>query len=81
MQFEFATAGGIVFGWGSAKKLTLSQYGSRALLVTGRRDPPLSIEAHRFSVVGEPTVELVRKGVDTFRTADATWSSESVEAA
>ena len=40
MQFEFATAGRIVFGWGSAKKLAFKQYGSRPLLVTGRRGLP-----------------------------------------
>lgn len=69
MQFEFATAERILFGWGSSKKLSLNQFGARLMLVTGSRAPALNRDAPRFVVVGEPTVQLVREGVQAFRKA------------
>ena len=70
MQFEFATAGRIVFGPGAAKKAlpeTAKAMGVRPLLVTGRRSP-LPYEAGvRYIVSGEPTVQTARDGVALYR--------------
>jgi alcohol dehydrogenase class IV len=65
VRFEFATAGRIVFGRGVASQLPalVREFGTRALLVTGRspRAVPLS-DCERFEVAGEPTVEDIRQG-------------------
>ncbi len=70
MQFEFATAGRIVFGPGTIRQApaTASTLGRRAFVVT-RKSADLSqaglagdlFPAH-FPVSGEPTVDLVRRG-------------------
>src|ERR1700685_3878185 len=74
MRFEFATAARIVFGRGAVADLPklARELGSRALLVTGRnteRAAPIAaalesagIDCCVFSVYGEPTVEIVRRG-------------------
>ena len=71
MRFEFATAGRIVFGAGTAREIVpaAKEMGQRALLVAGRsRRPPLEDFAHElFTVEYEPTVELVRRGVQIAR--------------
>jgi len=66
--FEFATAGRIVFGSGSFAQLgaIAAGYGSRPLLVTGKRRTD-GIAGNAFRVAGEPTVALVREGVEAFR--------------
>jgi alcohol dehydrogenase class IV len=79
MSFEFATATRIIFGEGMVKQVgaAAKQWGSRALFVTGH-DPERwrhlrgEIEtsgAHvsTFSVSGEPTVDLVARGVQQAR--------------
>ena len=48
MQFEFATAERILFGWGSSKKLSLNQFGARLMLVTEAERLP-SIGTHLAS--------------------------------
>jgi alcohol dehydrogenase class IV len=79
MLFEFATATRIVFGDGAVQQVApaAKQMGRRALLVTGwtgeRSDRLLAdLEAAKVSycttsVGGEPTVELVRRGVEFAR--------------
>lgn len=79
MNFEFATATRIVFGAG---KLTeagplAASLGTRALLVTGANPArahgllagllKAGIRPVRFSVEGEPTVELAQHGAETAR--------------
>jgi len=66
VQFEFATAGRIVFGAGTSKSLP-DLVGSRPLLVTGRRQPSLPVGIARFIVPSEPTVQMARDGVAMFR--------------
>ncbi|MBI4906516.1 MAG: iron-containing alcohol dehydrogenase [Acidobacteria bacterium] len=79
MQFEFATAGRVVFGAGSVKKLpaAVRAFGRRVLVVTGR-DPDRaagamesmrreSITCSPFGVSGEPELERVSEGVATAR--------------
>ncbi len=74
MEFEFATAGRIVFGAGASRRLggEAAALGRRALVVTGAR-PERSAELRRllddhhvmhtlFSVAGEPTTALVEAG-------------------
>ncbi|HZO87661.1 MAG TPA: iron-containing alcohol dehydrogenase [Chthonomonadaceae bacterium] len=81
MRFEFATAGRILFGPGrlqEAGKLA-ADLGRHALIVTGRtsdRAAPLleqleasGMEAARFAVAGEPTLETIRQGVEAARQA------------
>ena len=77
-DFEFATAGRIVFGAGRAKELPafVGRLGSRALVCTGA-DPgrhhgllqDLAVPYATFQVRGEPTVELARRAVVTARDA------------
>ena len=69
MQFEFASAGRIVFGPGTSKSIPdlVRTLGSRALLVTGRRMPSVQVGVARFIVTGEPTVQVARDGVELFR--------------
>ena len=79
MQFEFATAGRIIFGAGTvgqAGKIA-AEHGDHALVVTGSkidRAAPLfeALEANNiryesFSVSGEPTTETVTEGSDKAR--------------
>lgn len=78
-EFEFATAGRILFGQGCAAKLAgeAAGLGKRALVLTGssrRRWSGLVDEIERagtecriFSVQDEPTVELVRLALDLAR--------------
>src|SRR2546423_533558 len=75
MRFEFATANRIIFGPGVLAQVgTLAkEYGRRALLVTGhnpQRAEPLMAQLHAqsigaadFSVVGEPQLETIERGV------------------
>lgn len=74
MQFEFATAARIVFGRGKAAELPkmAREFGRRALLVTGRdteRAAALrsALDCEVFSVSGEPTVEMARRGAEAAR--------------
>jgi alcohol dehydrogenase class IV len=74
--FEFATATRIVFGAGKAKELgsLASEFGARVLFV--QPEPPLACaksaaaalrDGVAFGVAGEPTVGLVRDGVELAR--------------
>ncbi|NIM93844.1 MAG: iron-containing alcohol dehydrogenase [Anaerolineales bacterium] len=75
MQFEFSTSERILFGLGYIDQLgkVASEFRMRALLVTGRSQTRMahifeSLEEHgvvfdRFSVVEEPTIEIVRDGI------------------
>jgi alcohol dehydrogenase class IV len=79
MQFELATAGRIIFRPGAVTALPAiaREFGTRALLVTGRntaRAAPLAaglqqagIEFSSFAVDSEPTLQLVRNGVERAR--------------
>jgi alcohol dehydrogenase class IV len=74
MRFEFATAARIVFGRGAFAELPkiVREFGRRALLVTGRdaeRAAPVrsALDCELFSVSGEPTVEMVRRGAAVAR--------------
>lgn len=79
MRFEFATATHIVFGPGTLAEVAPAarSMGRRALLVTGRtagRASPLvaslrtaGVGCVLFPVAGEPTVDLVRQGVQVAR--------------
>jgi alcohol dehydrogenase class IV len=74
MRFEFATAARIVFGRGAVAELAkiAREFGRRALLVTGRdaeRAAPVrsAVACEVFSVSGEPTVEMVRRGAAVAR--------------
>jgi alcohol dehydrogenase class IV len=66
--FEFATAGRIVFGSGTFDQLAAiaAGLGAQPLIVTGKRDSAAPA-GPRFSVAGEPTIELIREGVVAFR--------------
>jgi alcohol dehydrogenase class IV len=79
MEFEFATAGRIVFGAGAARRLgsEAAALGRRALVLTGAR-PERSAELlgqldqHHvmrtlFQVAGEPTTEVVAAGIERAR--------------
>jgi alcohol dehydrogenase class IV len=74
VKFGFATAARIVFGRGAIAELPklAQELGSRALLVTGRNTERaaaarLALDCEVFSVYGEPTVEMVRRGVQAAR--------------
>lgn len=79
MRFEFATATRILFGPGTVTEVApaAAALGRRALLVTGRdpkRSAPLrerldtaGVAAVIFAVPGEPTVDMVRAGVQRSR--------------
>lgn len=76
MRFEFATAARIVFGPGAVREVAPAAraLGSRVLLVTGRRPErsaalAAELEAVRFAVEGEPTVDEARRGVALARTS------------
>jgi alcohol dehydrogenase class IV len=68
--FEFATAGRIVFGAGTFAQLDgiAGGFGKRPLVVTGKR-PVDGVTGTRFPVAGEPTIALIREGVNAFRDA------------
>ncbi len=68
--FEFATAGRIVFGAGTIAQLEgiAAQLGRRPLIVTGKH-PRVAVAGQTFAVAGEPTIELIREGVEAFRGA------------
>lgn len=82
MRFEFATAGRIVFGAGTAQETgpAAAGLGSRALVVTGtsaaRVAPTLEslnasgIACDSFAVTGEPTTDTVERGVQQARGFD-----------
>jgi alcohol dehydrogenase class IV len=69
--FEFATAGRIVFGSGTLGQLEgiAAGYGKRPLLVTGKRRRVANIAGQPFPVASEPTIALVREGIEVFRGA------------
>lgn len=74
MQFEFATANRIIFGIDTILEYgnTISEFGKRALIVTGKsqeRCKPLieildefGVDQRLFSVDGEPTISNIEKG-------------------
>jgi alcohol dehydrogenase class IV len=79
MEFEFATAGRIVFGAGVAGRIgsEVAAQGRRALVLTGARPERVAelrriLDHHHvtqtlFQVVGEPTTDLVAAGIDCAR--------------
>jgi alcohol dehydrogenase class IV len=74
VRFEFATATRIVFGEGVAATLPelARTFGVHPLVVTGASIERASslvsaLSAHTFTVPGEPTIELVRAGVERVR--------------
>ena len=74
MRFEFATATRIVFGEGAFGEVPAAAraMGTRALLVTGRSPARAALPAAAtFAVEGEPTVDVVRRGVEAAREAGA----------
>ena len=74
MQFEFATAGRIIFGTGKLREIgpVARSFGARVLVVTGKnteRAKPLltilranGVDAVIFPVSGEPKIQTVRDG-------------------
>jgi len=84
MQFEFATSGRIVFGAGTLQRVSefLGDFGSRLLVVGGKESSrsgllieqldKLGIERIEFRVAGEPTVDLIDRGVRLARSSGAT---------
>jgi len=72
MRFEFATATRIVFGEGALAEVPAAarELGARALLVTGRSPERVALPAAAtFAVEGEPSIDMVRRGVETARAA------------
>jgi alcohol dehydrogenase class IV len=79
MRFEFATATRIVFGVGTVREVApaVREMGRRALVVIGRSPERAAalvagleaagVTCYRFAVAGEPTLELVRQGVELAR--------------
>ncbi len=67
--FEFATAGRIVFGAGIFAQLEAiaAGFGKRPLFVTGKRGA--DVVGPKFTVAGEPSIALMREGVEAFRAA------------
>jgi alcohol dehydrogenase class IV len=67
--FEFATAGRIIFGSGTFAQLDgiAAGFGKRPLIVTGKRAIAGGMFSVQFSVGGEPTIALVREGVEALR--------------
>ncbi len=84
IQFEFATSGRIVFGLGALQRIgeLIQVLGPRILVVTGKdssRAKPLTdqleklgVEQIEFRVGGEPTIDLMRHGVQLARNSSAT---------
>lgn len=85
MQFEFATAGRIIFGAGKLREIgpITKSFGGRGLVVAGkdgRRAAPLlqTLEEHKvdvasFFVSGEPKIQMVRDGVALAKKANCDW--------
>jgi alcohol dehydrogenase class IV len=74
MRFEFATATRILFGEGAVKELPAAAHemGTRPLVVTGRASRQFALTAvATFAVEGEPSIGLVRRGVEAARGARA----------
>jgi alcohol dehydrogenase class IV len=74
MRFEFATATRILFGEGALAEVPAAAraMGSRALLVSGRSPRRVALPAAAtFAVEGEPTIDVVRRGVEAAREAGA----------
>ncbi|MGE5489082.1 MAG: iron-containing alcohol dehydrogenase [bacterium] len=72
MRFDFVTSGRILFGCGTAREIApaVRAFGQRIFYVSGRRPRPVEFQpAATLQVAGEPTVDLVRKGVDAARAA------------
>ncbi|MBP7737150.1 MAG: iron-containing alcohol dehydrogenase [Spirochaetes bacterium] len=79
MTFEFSTAGRVLFGEGTVRQVPemASSYGNRAFVVTGktpgRHDGLVKslgaagIHVELFPVRGEPTVDIVREGIEAAR--------------
>jgi alcohol dehydrogenase class IV len=65
VPFEFATATRIVFGAGAVREVApaAKSMGRRALLVVGQAVSPAGLDGVLLRVEGEPTLELVRRGV------------------
>lgn len=80
MNFDFSTAGRIIFGCGSLRQAgsLAAGLGKRALLVTGRggaNPVPLltlldeaGVQHHVFNISGEPDLAAIQSGVDAGRT-------------
>jgi alcohol dehydrogenase class IV len=71
-NFEFRTAGRIVFGSGAFAQVAAiaAEYGNRPLIVTGKRAVDYGgLDGPIFAVANEPTIDLVREGADLFRRA------------
>jgi alcohol dehydrogenase class IV len=69
MRWEFSTAHRVVFGEGAVREVgpAASEMGRRTLLVAGlAREAPFAAAA-RFEVRGEPSIDLVRRGVELAR--------------
>lgn len=80
--FDFSTAGRVIFGEGRLREVggIAQEYGTRALVVCGsvERAQPLfarlddaKIAFTHFAVNGEPTLELVREGVELAKASGA----------
>jgi len=81
MRFEFATAGRIIFGAGSIRRVgaEAAEMGKRAFVVTGRRSeralPVLEqlskhkIDSVIFNVTGEPTTTVAKAAVEAAKAA------------
>ncbi len=79
MRFELATAGRVIFGAGTIREVAPAarEFGRRALLVTGRAAERASslaaalaasgVEPFYFRAEAEPSVELIRAGVEQAR--------------
>lgn len=79
MNFEFATATEIVFGWGTLEQLgrRVQALGRRALVLTGSHSAraqaaisqlaKVNIASYTYSICSEPTVEGVQQGVELAR--------------
>ena len=71
MPFEFATASRIRFGEGTAREVAgaAALLGRRALVVTGQSAGRFAglLDGPRFAVPAEPTIKLVREGVEFAR--------------
>src|ERR1700738_5369126 len=84
MQFEFATSSRIAFGAGILQRVSefLGDFGPRLLVIGGKdrdRSKPLTeqlamlgVEQIGFQVAGEPTVDLIDRGVRLARNSGAT---------
>ena len=82
MAFEFATATRIIFGDGAIQQVApaAKQWGRRVLVVTGRSTERAErlrkdleaggVQSFDFAVEGEPTVDLIARGLDQARAED-----------